>query len=228
MLTEHGCKIAPNTYWAARKRPPSKRAVRDEEPKLAICRVHADNLDLYGADKVWTQLNWEGTKVARCTLERLMRDLGLSGVRRGKAFKVTTRSDERQHRPNDLVDRDFTASTPNRLWVADLTYVKTHSGWLYAAFIIEVSSPMVVGWQLSNSLQSDLAIDALRWRSGTAPGPAMSSTAWCLTPTRASSTSASATASASPRTTSSPRSDPPLTARTTRWPRRSTASTSGS
>jgi putative transposase len=161
VLSEHDCKIAPNTYWTAKKRPPCKRAVRDEELKVAIARVHADNLDVYGADKVWTQLNREGIAVARCTVERLMRDLELSGVRRGKAFKVTTRSDERQHRPNDLVDRDFTAPAPNRLWVADLTYVKTHSGWVYAAFIIDVFSRMVVGWQLSNSLRSDLAIDAL-------------------------------------------------------------------
>jgi putative transposase len=161
VLTEHGCKIAPNTYWVAKKRPPSARALRDEELKVQILRVHSENLDVYGADKVWTQLNREGTRVARCTVERLMGDLGLSGVRRGKAYKVTTRSDERQHRPSDLVDRDFTAPAPNRLWVADLTYVKTHVGWVYAAFIIDVFSRMIVGWQLSNSLRSDLAIDAL-------------------------------------------------------------------
>ena len=161
MLTEHGCKIAPNTYWVAKTRPPSARALRDEELKPQILRVHSENLDVYGADKVWTQLNREGTRVARCTVERFMGDLGLSGVRRGKAYKVSTMSDERQHRPNDLVDRDFTAAAPNRLWVADLTYVKTHVGWLYAAFLIDVFSRMIVGWQLSNSLRSDLAIDAL-------------------------------------------------------------------
>jgi putative transposase len=161
VLSEHGCKIAPNTYWTAKKRPPSKRALRDEDLKVQIARVHGENLDVYGADKVWSQLNREGIRVARCTVERLMGDLGLSGVRRGKAYKVTTRSDERQHRPNDLVDRDFTAAAPNRLWVADLTYVKTHAGWVYAAFIIDVFSRMIVGWQLSNSLRSDLAIDAL-------------------------------------------------------------------
>ena len=161
MLSEHGCKIAPNTYWTAKKRPPSKRSLRDEHLKVQIARVHGENLDVYGADKVWSQLNREGIRVARCTVERLMGDLGLSGVRRGKAYKVTTRSDERQHRPNDLVDRDFTAAAPNRLWVADLTYVKTHAGWVYAAFIIDVFSRMIVGWQLSNSLRSDLAIDAL-------------------------------------------------------------------
>jgi putative transposase len=161
VLTEHGCKIAPNTYWVAKKRPPSARALRDEDLKVQILRVHSENLDVYGADKVWTQLNREGTRVARCTVERLMGDLGLSGVRRGKAYKVTTRSDDRQHRPSDLVDRDFTAAAPNRLWVADLTYVKTHVGWVYAAVIIDVFSRMIVGWQLSNSLRSDLAIDAL-------------------------------------------------------------------
>ena len=172
VLSEHGCKIAPNTYWVAKKRPPSARAVRDEALRIEICRVHKDNLEVYGADKVWAALNREGTRVARCTVERLMRDLGLSGAKRGKAYKVTTRSDERQHRPSDLVGRDFRAIAPNRLWVADLTYVKTHAGWVYAAFIIDVFSRMVVGWQISTSLRSDLAIDALemavwnRTRSG--------------------------------------------------------------
>ncbi len=161
MLTEHGCKIAPNTYWVARKRPPSARSVRDEELKGEILRVWGDNLEVYGADKVWTQLNREGIRVARCTVERLMRELGLSGARRSRAYKVTTRFDERQHRPADLVERRFSADEPNRLWVADLTYVKTHAGWVYAAFIIDVFSRMVVGWQISESLRSDLAIDAL-------------------------------------------------------------------
>jgi putative transposase len=145
----------------AKKRPPCARAIRDEELKAQIVRVHAENLDAYGADKVWAQLNREGIRVARCTVERLMRVLELSGVRRGRSFKVTTRSDERQHRPSDLVERQFVAPAPNRLWVADLTYVKTHAGWVYAAFILDVYSRMVVGWQLSNSLRSDLAIDAL-------------------------------------------------------------------
>ena len=91
-----------------------------------------------------------------------MRDLRLSGVRRRKTYKVTTRSDVHQHRPADLVDRNFSATAPNQLWVADVTYVKTHSGWVYAAFIIDVFSRMVVGWQISESLRSDLAIDALK------------------------------------------------------------------
>ncbi len=161
VLTEHGCKIAPNTYWVAKNRALSARAIRDETLKAEIARVHADNLHVYGADKVWAQLNREGTRVARCTVERLMRTLGLSGAQRGKGYKITTRADDRQHRPADLVARDFRASAPNRLWVADLTYVKTHGGWVYAAFVLDVYSRMVVGWQISNSLRSSLAIDAL-------------------------------------------------------------------
>jgi putative transposase len=161
VLSEHGCKIAPNTYWAARKRPPSKRALRDAELVVEIRRVHAENLFVYGADKVWAQLNREQIRVARCTVERLMRAEGLSGARRGKAFTVTTTSDDRLERPADLVAREFRAPAPNRLWVADLTYVKTHSGWVYVAFIIDVASRFVVGWQASRSLRSDLAIDAL-------------------------------------------------------------------
>jgi transposase InsO family protein len=103
----------------------------------------------------------EGYPVARCTVERLMRDLHLSGARRGKAFKRTTIADEAQHRPADLVNRQFVADRPNRLWVADLTYVKTFTGWVYVAFVIDVFSRCVVGWQTSTSLRSDLAIDAL-------------------------------------------------------------------
>lgn len=161
VLREHGVGIAPNTYWVARKRLPSKRAVRDEELMVEIQRVFDENLFVYGADKIWTQLNRENIRVARCTVERLMRQMGLSGARRGKAFTVTTTSDDRLERPPDLVDRQFKAPAPNRLWVADLTYVKTHSGWVYVAFVVDVFSRMVVGWQASRSLRSDLAIDAL-------------------------------------------------------------------
>jgi len=161
VLSEHGCKIAPNTYWVAKRRRPCPRAVRDEFLRDEIVRVHGENLSVYGADKVWAQLNREGIRVARCTVERLMRQMGLSGVRRGRRYKITTRHDDRQRRPDDLVERNFRASSPNRLWVADLTYVKTHAGWVYAAFIIDVYSRMVVGWQISNSLRADLAIDAL-------------------------------------------------------------------
>ncbi len=161
VLREHGVGIAPNTYWVAKNRPPSKRAVRDEKLKVEIQRVFDENLFVYGADKIWTQLNRENIRVARCTVERLMRQMGLSGARRGKAFIVTATTDDRLGRPPDLVDRQFKAPAPNRLWVADLTYVKTHSGWVYVAFIVDVFSRTVVGWQASRSLRSDLAIDAL-------------------------------------------------------------------
>ncbi len=227
MLTEHGGNIAPNPYWVAKKRPPSARALRDEDLKVEILRVYSDNLDVYGADKVWIQLNREGTRVARCTVERLMGDPGLSGVRRGKAYKVTTRSDERQHRPSDLVDWDFTANAPNRLWVADLTDVKTHAGWVYASFIIDVFSRMVVGWQLSNSMRSDLAIDALEmavWNR-TRQGQVLDG---LVHSDKGSNTCRFATPSAWPRKTSWSRSAPPVTVTATPWLWSSTSSTSGS
>jgi putative transposase len=123
--------------------------------------VFEENRSLYGADKIWNQLNREGIRVARCTVERLMRELGIHGVTRGRAWKRTTIADESLERPRDLVDRDFSADAPNRLWVADLTYVKTHTGFCYVAFVVDVFSRFVVGWQVSTSLRSDLALDAL-------------------------------------------------------------------
>jgi putative transposase len=116
---------------------------------------------VYGVDKVWQQLNREGIVVARCTVERLMRKMGLRGVVRGGAFKVTTVGDEKAPRPPDLVDRNFQATRPNQLWVADLTYVATWMGFAYVAFIIDVFSRRIVGWRVSSSLRSDLALDAL-------------------------------------------------------------------
>lgn len=153
--------IAPSTYHAAKARPPSARALRDAELRPKILRVWEQNLAVYGADKVWDQLNKDGTTVARCTVERLMADMGLQGCRRGRVWVRTTEGDDRLDRPADLVERQFRAPAPNRLWVADLTYVKTHAGWVYVAFIIDVYSRMVVGWQASRSLRADLAIDAL-------------------------------------------------------------------
>lgn len=153
--------IAPSTYHAAKQRPPSTRALRDAELRPEILRVWEQNLSVYGADKVWDQLNKDGIGVARCTVERLMRDLGLQGCRRGRVWVRTTQGDEALDRPADLVERQFRAPAPNRLWLADLTYVKTHAGWVYVAFIVDVFSRMVVGWQASRSLRADLAIDAL-------------------------------------------------------------------
>ena len=116
---------------------------------------------MYGADKVWAQLRREGTRVARCTVERLMHALEIRGAVRGAATVRTTIDGQAGGRPADLVDRQFHAEAPNRLWVADLTYVKTHSGWVYVAFIIDVYSRFIVGWQASRSLRTDLALDAL-------------------------------------------------------------------
>jgi putative transposase len=153
-------QFAPRTYRAAKARPPSARARRDEALKPEIERVHRENFGVYGADKVWAQLNREGIEVARCTIERLMRELQLRGAVRGKKHR-TTISDDLVDRPRDLVDRNFTAAAPNRLWVADLTYVRTWSGFVYVAFITDVFSRMIVGWQASRSLRTDLALDAL-------------------------------------------------------------------
>ena len=154
-------QIAPSSYYAAIRRPPAARRVRDEELQVAIRRVWDEHRCVYGADKVWAQLRREGTPVARCTVERLMRSAGIRGVVRGKTHIRTTLSEEAGRRPPDLVARQFRAPAPNRLWVADLTYVKTHSGWVYVAFVVDACSRFVVGWQASRSLRTDLALDAL-------------------------------------------------------------------
>jgi putative transposase len=154
-------QIAPSTYYAAVRRPPCARAQRDEDLMVAIRRVWEEHRQVYGADKVWAQLNREGIRVARCTVERLMRTLGMRGVVRGVRTVLTTISDPDSSRPADLVARHFHAEAPNRLWVADLTYVKTHTGWVYVAFVIDVYSRFVVGWQAAQSLQTVLTLDAL-------------------------------------------------------------------
>lgn len=165
-LEETPAQIAPSTYYAAKNRPVSARAIRDAELTEHIERVHADNYDVYGARKVWHELDRQGVKVARCTVERLMRAAGLRGLLRDRSPR-TTRPAPETGRPADLVKRDFTATCPNQLWVADLTYVRTSAGWVYAAFILDVFSRMIVGWQVSTSLYTDLALDALKmaiWR----------------------------------------------------------------
>lgn len=153
-------QFAPSTYWSAKRRPQSARSERDQALREHITRVHRENFGVYGAPKIWAQLNREGHRVARCTVERLMRDLGLRGAVRGKP-KRTTIADYTIERPRDLVDRQFTATAPNRLWVADLTYVRTWSGFVYVAFITDVYSRRIVGWQASRSLKTDLALHAL-------------------------------------------------------------------
>jgi putative transposase len=129
-------------------------------------RVHAANYGVYGARKIWKELHRHDVEVARCTVERLMRESGLRGLLRDKSPR-TTRPAAETNRPADLVKRDFTATGPDQLWVADLTYVRTAAGWVYAAFVLDVYSRMIVGWQVSTSLYTDLALDALKmaiWR----------------------------------------------------------------
>jgi putative transposase len=125
-----------------------------------IERVHADNFGVYGARKVHAELRRQGHRVARCTVQRLMRATGLRGITRAKGPRTTVPGIGPDPRP-DLVDRAFTAAGPDQLWVADITYCRTFSGWVYAAFVIDVFSRRVVGWQLSRSLRTDLALDAL-------------------------------------------------------------------
>jgi len=161
VLRKADIEIAPSSYYAAKARSPSARAVRDAELVPVIHKVHTDNIGVYGARKVWAEVNRKGHDVARCTIERLMKSEGLRGIRREKTRKTTTSEGPETERPADLVDRKFVAHAPNQLWVADLTYVRTHSGWVYAAFILDVFSRMVVGWQVSTSLRTDLALDAL-------------------------------------------------------------------
>jgi transposase InsO family protein len=123
--------------------------------------VWDQNFQVYGAEKVWTQLNREGIRVARCTVARLMAEMGLKGAVRGHSFKVTTQAADGVERPLDLVDRDFAASRPNELWVSDLTYVRMAGRFAYVAFVIDAFGRRIVGWQVSSSLRSDLALDAL-------------------------------------------------------------------
>lgn len=154
-------QVAPSTSYAHRARAPSARAVRDAELAALIRRVHAEHFSVYGVRKMHRQLRRDGHQVARCAVARLMRAEGLAGVVRGKPKRTTTPADPPGQRPADLVDRNFTAPKPNRLWVADLTYVRTWSGFVYAAFVIDVHSRMIVGWQAATHLRTDLALDAL-------------------------------------------------------------------
>ena len=157
--------IAPSTYYEckAREVDPTRlpaRARRDIELAGEIERVYDENFFVYGAYKVWRQLNREQITVARCTVERLMRSLDLQGVVRGRSCR-TTISDDAANRPADLVNRRFKATRPNQLWVADITFVATWTGFVYVAFVIDVYARRIVGWRVANSLRTDLVLDAL-------------------------------------------------------------------
>ncbi len=158
-------QVAPSAYWrhAARVRQPAllpARAQRDAQLLPEVQRVFDANLRVYGADKVWRQLVREGVAVARCTVERLVRRLGLQGVRRGKGVRTTV-PDAKAACPLDRVNRQFRADRPNQLWVADFTYVSTWQGFVYVAFIVDVFARYIVGWRVSSSMQTDFVLDAL-------------------------------------------------------------------
>ena len=157
--------IAPSTWYEhdARRRDPSRRparARRDEALRPEVLRVFAENFGVYGVRKVWRQMRREGRPVARCTVERLMRDLGLQGVIRGKPVR-TTISDKATPCPLDQVNRQFHAPAPNRLWVSDFTYVATWTGFVYVAFVIDVYARYIVGWRVSRTAHAAFVLDAL-------------------------------------------------------------------
>ena len=154
---ERTCKVlqyAPSAYrrHAARQ--------RDSEPMRHVRRVWDINMQVYGADKAWKQMHRESIRVARCTVERLMRSMGLQGARRGKGVRTTV-PDANAQCPFDRVNRNFRAARPNELWVSEFTYVSTWQGWLYVAFIGDVYARRIVGWQVSKSMQTDFVLDAL-------------------------------------------------------------------
>ena len=157
--------IAPSTYHehVAQRRDPlrlSARAQEDVALKPEVARVFADNFEVYGVRKVWRQMTREGFWVGRCTVERLMREMGLQGVIRGKSVR-TTISDKAAPCPLDHVNRQFHAPAPNRLWVSDFTYVSTWAGFVYVAFVIDVYARYIVGWRVSRTAHASFVLDAL-------------------------------------------------------------------
>jgi putative transposase len=169
VLSQLVCKIAPSTYYAAKTRPPSAREKRDEKIKEVLTRIWHDpdgGREVAGARKMWKLLHRmhimvDGRPVARCTIERLMREMGLVGVRRGDSFVKTTCADPSHERAPDLVGRNFTAPAPNRLWVVDFTYLDTDAGKVYAAFVLDVCSRRIVGWAVTDHHLTELPLAAL-------------------------------------------------------------------
>lgn len=159
VLSEHGVKIAPSTYYEWKDRLPSRRDQRDAVLVEHITRVHQANFGVYGPRKVWLALNREGIPVARCTVERLMAQLGLRGAVRGKVKRTTIAGGG--PKPADLVGRNFAPLAPNRLWVADFTYVSTWAGWVYVAFVIDAYARRILGWRAATSMTADLVLDAV-------------------------------------------------------------------
>ena len=161
-LRNTSAKIALSTYYAVKSRPASARSIRDQQISKSLHQIFEDNYSCYGVRKMWAAINREGHlgHVARCTVERLMAIEGLRGIRRRKK-KPSTRSADAGDCPVDLVDRDFEVDAPNKLWVADITYISTSQGWVYAAFVLDAFSREIVGWQITNHMRASLARDAL-------------------------------------------------------------------
>ena len=159
MLVSAGVQIAPSAYYDRKTRPPSARSVTDAAITAEIKRVHKENYGVYGAKKFHAELRRQGHAVARCTVARLMKTAGLRGISRIKSPRTTVGAPGPDDRP-DLVGRSFTSSAPNQLWVADITYLRTFAGWVYAAFVLDVFSRRILGWQVSTSLHTDLALHA--------------------------------------------------------------------
>jgi putative transposase len=219
-------QIAPSTFYdhQTKQQDPDKRsarAKRDEALCVDVKRVFDENYGVYGVKKVWRQMNREDIRVARCTVERLMKRLGLEGTRRGRRCR-TTIPYTGLVRPADLVQRKFVAERPNQLWVADITYVATWSGFAYVAFVVDVFSRRIVGWRVSRTMRTDLVLDALEqasvgpWRGQGRDSPQRSV---------AVSTCRSATPSVWPRPVWNHRLAAAATPTTTPWQRRSTGYT---
>ena len=158
--------IAPSTYFRrkAEEQDPTKRSLRaqrDDVLRAIIRRIYQEHHSVYGPRKVWKQMGREGLHEARCRVRRLMREMGLVGASRGRAWTTTTQAQPEANRPQDLVERHFTATRPNQLWVSDFTYVATWRGFVYVAFVIDVFARRIVGWRVSASLTTDFVLDAL-------------------------------------------------------------------
>ena len=162
-------QVAPSTYYAAKSRPMSARAIRDAFMGPVLLALWVSNRKLYGAHKLWKAARRAGHDIGRDQVARLMKSLGIEGVRRGRRI-LTTRSDHTAVRHPDLVDRQFVADAPNRLWVVDLTYVATWAGFAYVCFLTDAFSRRIVGWRVASHMRTQMVLDALemaRWARGT-------------------------------------------------------------
>ena len=174
-------ELPERSYYAAKKRPACKRRLSDQAAKVEIRRVWEANYRAYGAKRVWLALRRDGHRIARCTVARLMAEMGISGVQRGRRPRTTT-PDTAAPRSPDLVERRFVAERPDELWVTDITYVSTWEGWLYVAFVLDVYSRAIVGWQIATHLRTDLVLDAIEmaiWRRDTTQSLTCHSDAGC-------------------------------------------------